>query len=69
MEGDDKLYTINLSCWQMETPLELGWTPLPHHLIRDSQQKEKKGRKREIRIFLYQLYPIYKINNLKTIKC
>ena len=48
MEGDDKLYTINLSCWQMETSLELGWTPLPHHLIRGSQQKEKKEEREKL---------------------
>ena len=49
MEGDDNLYTINLSCWQMETPLELGWTPLPHHLNRDYQQKGKKEEREKLR--------------------
>ena len=48
--------------------------------IRDSQQKEKQKKKEEdrnddkkmkqIRIFLYQLYPpIYKIENSKIINC
>jgi len=48
MEGDDNLYTIILSCWQMETPLELGWTPLPLHLIRDCQQKGKKEEREKL---------------------
>ena len=44
--------------------------------IRDSQQKEKKRKERnddkkknQIRICLYQLYPIYKIENSKLINC
>ena len=44
--------------------------------IRDSQQKEKKRKdrnndkkKNQIRICLYQLYPIYKIKNSKIINC